>query len=177
MLRITFALAAALVASTAGAAEFKLDAENTKITFVGTKKDGKHEGGFKKLEGTASVSGADLSTLKLELEIPVESLYSDDAKLTGHLKSPDFFNAKEFPTAKFKLTKVEQSEGSAVLVGDLTMLGKTKEVKIPSQIKATDSGLKITSDFNIERSEWGMSYGKGKIDEKVKLKIDLNAKK
>ena len=45
---------------TASAAEEKyaLTGDNTKITFVGTKKGGKHEGGFKKLAGTATVSRA-----------------------------------------------------------------------------------------------------------------------
>src|SRR5687767_6469535 len=80
--------------------QFKLDGANTKIEFIGTKPGGKHEGGFKTVAGTAT-AGADPTTLKLEVEIDTTSLYSDNPKLTQHLKSPDFFGVKSHPTAKF----------------------------------------------------------------------------
>src|SRR5260221_54928 len=110
MIRSICALAlAALFGLTAVAAEqkFALTGDNTKVTFTGTKKGGKHEGGFKKLTGTASMDG-DLSTLKIEAEIDTDSLYSDNEKLTAHLKNPDFFGVKDNPKATFKTTKVEK---------------------------------------------------------------------
>src|SRR6185312_1502816 len=102
---------AALFGVTAVAAEqkFNLSGDNTKITFVGTKRGGKHDGGFKKLTGTASLDG-DLTTLKIEAVIDTNSLYSDNQKLTAHLKNPDFFGVKDNPKATFKTTKVEKSD-------------------------------------------------------------------
>jgi polyisoprenoid-binding protein YceI len=74
-----------------------LTGKNTTIKFVGAKPNGKHEGGFKTVTGTATIAGTDATTLKISLDIDVDSLYSDDAKLTTHLKAPDFFGANPIP--------------------------------------------------------------------------------
>src|SRR5262245_20158741 len=101
---VVVALGAALWASEAN---YGLTGTNTQITFVGTKVGGKHDGGFKTVTGTAAVQGSDPTTAKFDVVIDVNSLYSDNEKLTKHLLSPDFFGAKTNPTAKFVTTKVE----------------------------------------------------------------------
>jgi len=175
MVRFCLALAAAtLVGVNASADDIKLTAENTKIEFTGTKTDGKHTGGFKKLTGTASGPAAEL---KLEVTIEISSMFSDDDKLTGHLKSPDFFNAKEFPKAMFKIIKTEKSDKGFKHTGDLTMLGKSKPVAFESATKVEGGALMLASEFKIKRSEWGMTYGTGKIDDDVALKITVDTSK
>src|SRR5262249_5649322 len=168
----------ALVASPVLAADTKytLTGENTTIQFVGTKPGGKHDGGFKKVAGTATVTDGNLATLKIEVEIETDSLYADDPKLTGHLKSPDFFGVKDNPKATFKTTKVEKTDKGYTITGELTMLGKTKAVSFPAAVAAGDA-LTLTSEFQIDRNDWGMSFGKGKIDDKVTIKVAVNAKK
>jgi len=84
---------------------------NTKIEFLGTKPGGKHTGGFRKITGTASAKGADPTTLKIAIDIDMNSIYSDDAKLTGHLMSPDFFGVKSNPTSKFVSEKNREKRG------------------------------------------------------------------
>lgn len=152
-----------------------LTGDNTKIEFVGTKKAGKHTGGFKKLTGTAKV-GADPTALKLDIEIDVDSIYTDDAKLTGHLKSPDFFDAKKHPKSKFELTKVEKSGADYTLKGKLTMLGKTKEISVPAKVTQTADNIKVESSFKIDRTDFGMTYGKGQVDNDVSLTVKIDAK-
>jgi polyisoprenoid-binding protein YceI len=172
-----FALLAALTL-TASAADVKyaLTGENTTLTFVGKKPDGKHTGGFKKLTGSASIEG-DITKLMLEVAFDTDSLYSDDAKLTGHLKSPDFFDVKNHPTATFKATKVEKGANTYTVTGDLTMLGKTKSISFPASISAKGGLLEVSTSFAIDRTQWGMNYGKGKIEDKVELTIKVTAKK
>lgn len=164
----------AVAAVHAGAADIALSGTNTKITFVGTKPDGKHEGGFKAVAGTAT-TGADPTALKLSVDIDVNSLWSDDEKLTGHLKAPDFFDVKNHPKAKFAITKVEKAGDAYTVTGDLTLLGKTKPVTFPAKI-STAEGLSLTASFKIDRTEWGMTYGKGKIDDHVALTVAVTAK-
>lgn len=179
MVRSLFAVAlGTLLAVPVFAADtkYKLDGDNTTLTFVGKKPDGKHEGGFKKLSGTATVSDGNPTTLRIEAEIDTDSLYSDDAKLTTHLKSPDFFGVKDNPKAAFKTTKVEKTEKGYTITGDLTLLGKTKPVTMPATVSVTGDTLTLTSEFKIDRTDWGMTYGKGKIEDTVALKLTVKAK-
>src|SRR5262249_25742699 len=111
MMRRMFCASAALVVLTGSVlagAQFPLTGTNTTIKFVGTKPGGKQVGGFKELTGTATVEGTDPTTLKLNVEIDMNSLYTDTPKLTNHLKSPDFFSVKSNPKSKFVSTRVEK---------------------------------------------------------------------
>jgi polyisoprenoid-binding protein YceI len=170
------AMAAALVlAGPALAESVKLTGENTKITFVGTKgAAGKHEGGFKTLTGTATVDGNQLT--RVEVEIDTESIWSDNDKLTAHLKSPDFFSVKANPKARFVSTKVEKTDSGVNITGDLTLNGKTKSITFPATVSAEGGTVKITSALSIDKRDFGMTYGGGKIDDKVAINVAVEAK-
>ena len=180
MLRTLLALVAAALLTTSAAAadvKFALDGDNTKITFVGKKPDGKHDGGFKKLSGTATVPDGDITKITVTLDIETDSLFSDDPKLTGHLKNSDFFDVKNHPKATFKSTKIEKGEKLYTVTGELTLLGKTKTVSFPASIAVAEGALSVSTTFDIDRTQWGMDYGKGKIDDKVAIGIAVTAKK
>jgi polyisoprenoid-binding protein YceI len=177
MFRLLALTAAALLAAPVLADDtYKLTGENTTLKFTGTKKDGKHVGGFKTLTGTATCGG-DPTTLKIECEIDCASLYSDADGLTTHLKGPDFFNVKENPKATFKSTKVEKDGDKVKITGDLTLLGKTKPVTMVCTCTHKDGTLGLASEFTIDRTQWGMTYGEGKVDNAVALTLNITAKK
>lgn len=172
------ALVTFMAVSQAADTKYTINGENTKLEFVGTKPGGKHEGGFKKLAGTATVTDGKLDTLKIEVEIDCDSLYSDNEKLTGHLKNPDFFGVKDNPKATFKTTKVAKTDKGYDVTGDLTLLGKTNAVTFPASISEKDGVLSLSSTFTIDRTQWGMTYGaKGQVDKDVTIKLAVTAKK
>jgi polyisoprenoid-binding protein YceI len=175
-MRLFIAAAAALTLSVPAVADdVKLSGENTKITWVGTKgAAGKHDGGFKTVTGTAAVTGDSLT--RVEVEIDMDSLYSDDAKLTAHLKAPDFFGVKTNPKSKFVSTRVEKTDKGYTITGNLTMNGKTKEVSFPATVSYAGGTLKLDAAFSIDKRDWGMTYGGGKIDDQVALKVAVEAK-
>ncbi len=157
--------------------KFSLDGKNTKIEFVGTKAEGKHDGGFKSLTGSAALTGTDATTLKLDIDIDMTSTYTDNAKLTNHLKSPDFFGVKKNPKAKFVTTKVAKTDKGYTITGDLTLAGTTKSVSFPVDLAVSGDNLTIKSAFKIDRNDFGISYGKGKIDPDVTIKVTVSAAK
>jgi polyisoprenoid-binding protein YceI len=156
--------------------KFTLTGENSKVEFTGTKPEGKHDGGFKKLSGTASVTGSDPATAKIEVTIDTTSLYSDDPKLTGHLKSPDFFDVKTNPTAKFASSRIEKEGDKYKITGELTLNGKKKEISFPARLAIEGGALKLDSEFKINKGDFGMNYGKGKISDEVTIKVKVDAK-
>jgi polyisoprenoid-binding protein YceI len=170
--RLSFGVAMLLAAwcGTAGAGEIlKLDSEKSKIGFVGKKTDGQHVGGFKKFDAKAVADFENPSAGSLEITIDTNSLWSDDDKLTNHLKNPDFFNVRKYPQIVFKATKITANEEEAKLTGQLTMLDKTVEVTVPAKVTVVDEAIELTASFTIDRTKWGMNYGAGKIDNDVAI--------
>jgi len=177
-MRMLFAAVAALAFSLpAVAADTKvnLTGDNTKITFVGVKPDGKHDGGFKKLDGTATVTDGNLETLKIEVNIDTDSLYSDEpsGKLTGHLKSADFFGVKDNPKATFKSTKVEKGDKTYTITGDLTMLGVTKPITFEMKTEMERSMFYTAFTFTLKRKEFGMTFGGNTINDDVIVNVTV----
>lgn len=176
VMRFLFSLAAMAFGMAAFAAEYKLTGDNTKIEWTGTKKAGKHVGGFKKLSGTCTCDG-DPTKAKLEVTIETDSIHSDDEKLTGHLKNKDFFDVSTNPTSTFKATKIEKDGEKVKITGDFTLCGKTKSITFPATVTEKDGTLNLTAEFKINRTEYGMKYGAGMIDDDVALKVSVTAKK
>jgi polyisoprenoid-binding protein YceI len=149
-----------------------LSEANTTIKFVGSKAEGKHDGGFKKLKGQATVSGTDVTKLQIAVDIDTTSLWADDPKLTGHLKSPDFFDVKRNPTSRFISTKIARGDdGNYNVTGDLTLNGRKKSITFPAKITLANDRFTLDASFKINRHDFGISYGKGKIHDAVTISV------
>lgn len=161
-------------ASAMAAVPLKLNAEKSKISFVGTKSDGKHDGGFKKFTVKAEADFDAPDNSKIDIEIETDGLWADNPKLEGHLKAPDFFDVKKHPKIKFESTKIiHGEEGKGEIVGKLTLLGKTNELKVPVTVETTEEQIHVKADFKLDRTKWGMNYGAGKVDNDVQVKVDF----
>jgi polyisoprenoid-binding protein YceI len=182
ILRTFTALMTALAITAAAPADsLKFANSASKIEFVGTKKDGSHNGGFKKFAGTIDAPGGDIAKGKITVEIQTESIVTDTDKLTGHLKSPDFFDVRTFPKATFTSTQIRPAAGEGgythLITGDLTLHGVTKPVKIPVRAEATATGLSLAGKFTIQRKDFGMVYGEGMVNNDVAVTLTIQAGK
>jgi polyisoprenoid-binding protein YceI len=158
-----------------------LSAANTKIQFTGThlapKPPDPRVGGFAKFKGEAKVDPATKALQSVSVEIDTASLFTPIEKLTTHLNGPDFFDVREYPTAKFESTEIVAGDGGqAFIKGNLTLHGQTKEISFPAVVSITDSGLTLKADFSISRSEFGMTFGEGQVEDKVLLSVAIGEK-
>ncbi|MFT3948065.1 MAG: YceI family protein [Agriterribacter sp.] len=131
-------------AQVAGATPYAIDTITSSVGWLGTKPVGKHNGDFKLSGGSLSVE--DGAVKGGSFVININSIKDHDltdaesnGKLVGHLKSPDFFDAAKFPTAKFEITSIEalqnDSAGTHKISGNLTLKDSTKNVSFPSLLK------------------------------------------
>jgi polyisoprenoid-binding protein YceI len=68
----------------------------------------------------------------VEVRIKTASIFTDNEKRDGHLKSPDFFDAQSYPEITFVSEKIEaKGDNKYVAYGDLTMRGITKKIELP----------------------------------------------
>jgi polyisoprenoid-binding protein YceI len=178
-LTVTF-LAAALT-SFASAADLKIATATSKIEFLGTKTGGRHTGGFKEFTGTVAMPGVDLAGATITLEITTASIFTDTGKLTNHLKTADFFDVNKYPKATFKSTGIKAAPGAGgtthEITGDLTMHGVTKSITFPVKTTADANGVTIEGTTTVKKEDFGMVYGKGMINNDVKVTFTIKAAK
>ncbi len=140
MLTKTFAalaLGSMLFAGQAMAADYVIDKEgqhafvNFKISHLGYSW---LWGTFKAFEGSFSFDAAQPEASKVEVTLQTASVDSNHAERDKHLRSEDFLNVSEHPTATFESTSVKSTgEGTADITGDLTLNGVTKPVVIAAK--------------------------------------------
>ena len=136
-------------------------------------------GRFNEIAGTVTFDAADPSKSSVELTVPVESVDTHNDKRNQHLKSPDFFNAKQFPTVSFKSTKIEGTGNIYKVSGDLAIHGVTKPITIEFRRGADGKGGQGETrgggetKFTIKRSDYDMKYMVGAVGDEVNLIIGL----
>jgi polyisoprenoid-binding protein YceI len=139
-------------------------------------------GRFNDIQGTFTVAEGGTGTVSVT--IPVASVDTGNKDRDGHLKSPDFFNAEQFPEIAFKSEAVKNTGGSKYEAkGTLTMHGVSKEVTVAlERIGTKDLGEKfggIRTGFEgsvaIKRSDFGMKYGvdMGMLGDEIKLILGI----
>jgi polyisoprenoid-binding protein YceI len=140
-------------------------------------------GGFNEIAGTVAFDSADASKSSVDVSVPVESLNSRNPKRDQHLKSPDFFNSKQFPTLTFKSTKVEGSGDSYKVSGDLTVHGVTKPITVDFRRGPDGKGQGGEARgggetrFTIKRSDYGMTFMPGALGDEVNIVLSLEGAK
>jgi polyisoprenoid-binding protein YceI len=159
--------------------------ENSTIGFVGSKVTGSHTGGFKAFKGTFEVEPAKLESSKIAAEIDTNSIFADNDRLTGHLKSPDFFDVAKFPTSTFVSTAIEAGrkdpkakDATHTVTGNLTLHGVTKSISFPAKIAVSGDNASLDSEFFINRRDFGINYpgqANDLIRDEVVIKLAIHA--
>jgi len=153
-----------------------LTPKNAKIEFVGThvgEKPDPRKGGFAEFSGAAVVDGDSLKSISVDID--TGSLFTEIDKLTNHLKTPDFFDVRQYPRASFKSPAIEPAgDGTVNITGDLTLLKVTKSITFPAKVSTkTKDSLSLESKFDIDRTDFGMNFGPDKVEKKVALAISV----
>ncbi len=174
---------------------WNVDASHSKLGFAVTHMMvSETEGKFKIYEGKVASSKADIdfTDAKIDFNVDAASINTDDEKRDGHLKSPDFFDVAKYPKITFKSTSMKPGKvkGTYILIGDLTMHGVTKPIKLvaigASKIVKDPYGMeryafKVTG--NINRKDYGLSWnaaleaGGVAVSEDVRLDINVEITK
>ena len=152
--------AAPVASQPASGERYLITPQNSKVEFIGAKVTGQHKGGFERFSGTIDYAGQPEKS-RVSITIEVDSIFTDDPKLTAHLKTPDFFDAAKFPQAKFESTEITAGgEGGAThtIKGNLTMHGVTKSVTFPAKIAVAADAITVDSTFAINRKDFGINY-------------------
>jgi polyisoprenoid-binding protein YceI len=148
------------------------------------------KGRFAGIQGTIELDEQDVTRSRVEVEIDVASVDTRDEKRDAHLRSPDFFDAEQFPTIAFRSTRVEQKgSGDLRVIGDLTIHGVTREVILDATRTGQGTnpwGMEVIgfeATTRISRKTFGMEFnvpldgGGVLVGDEIKIALDIQAVK
>jgi polyisoprenoid-binding protein YceI len=191
MLALTTTLTA-VAADKPMADSYKIDSATSPVKWLGKKIVGQHSGNVTVKDGSIAFAGDLISSGEINVDmntITVTDIPAADemnGKLTGHLKSPDFFNVAKYPDAKLTILSSEKTKKGLKVKGNLTFIGKTNPIEFDVVVKKSNSSVNLKSDVTIDRTKWDLKYGSGSfftdlgdkaIDNNFLLTVDLTAKK
>lgn len=172
---------------------YKANISESTIIWKGFKPTESHHGDMKIKNGVFNIENGilksgdfviDMTSINcLDLEIG-----KGKEKLENHLKNEDFFDVKQFPSAKFVITSSTIKEEKTYVTGNFTLRNITKSITIPATISEKENNtIYFKSDvFSIDRTEFGVTYKSKTLDAALKdkfikdlieISFDLKAKK
>jgi polyisoprenoid-binding protein YceI len=146
-------------------------------------------GKFTKFEGTVEV-GEDYSSSRAYGRVEVASIDTDEPDRDAHLRSPDFFDAENYPEITFESIRVVPlNDDTSTVHGNLTMHGVTKEVRLEVVVEGTDtdpwgnervglsaSGVLSRGDFDMKFNQ-ALGSGNLLVGDRVNISLDISAVK
>lgn len=176
---------------TEGSATVPINVTESKLEWIGTKVTAYHSGTVAIKSGDIMVKDGMISGGKFVLDMPTLVSLKDDegsnGKLTGHLKSPDFFDVATYPESTFEITAVTPFSGTVentggseteiseysvtdpnyTISGNLTIKDVTKNITFPAKVSVNNNSVEAVAKFNIDRKQWNLVYP-GKPDDLIK---------
>jgi polyisoprenoid-binding protein YceI len=141
-------------------------------------------GRFDDFSGNFTIDTSDPTKSAFSLSIKSESVDTNNSKRDDHLRSPDFFNVKQFPTISFTSTSVKPIDGGYEVTGDLTIHGATKPVtfslkggasaEFPKGVSRTGFS---TSQIVVKRSDFGVGKPMPVLGDEVYVSISFEGTK
>lgn len=143
-------------------------------------------GRFSDVSGFVDMDETDATLSKVDVTIQVASIDTRQEQRDAHLRSADFFHAEQFPTLHFVGKQIQGDVGGEfTLIGDLTIRGVTREVKLEaeSQGRVNDPWGNLRAGFTakakISRADYGLTWnqvleaGGVAVGDEIKISIDV----
>lgn len=143
-------------------------------------------GHFGNIAGTISWNESDISKSAVNMTIDVSTVDTGNSSRDADLKSANFFDVAQYPTATFISTGVSKTDNGLTVNGNLTLHGVTKPVTLQVEgpsgpVSGMDhkphAGFSATTTIN--RSDFGLApkMPAAMLGDDVKLQIELDAAK
>ena len=121
--------------------------------------------------------------------IQVKSVNTGIERRDNHLRTADFFEAAKYPEITFKTKSVEKSGDQTILIGDFTMRGVTKELRVPVTVSGPvkdpqgHTRIGLEGKTTVNRKDYGMKFnavmeaGGLMVGDEVTIEINAEAVK
>lgn len=150
-----------------------VDTAASTLGWKGCKPVGCHWGTIGLKDGSVEMTGDTLTGGKFTIDmssiaVDPEDLQGDSAQgLIDHLEKDDFFDVANHPEAFAMVTDVTATDAGYDVTLDLNIKGTRNEVVVPATVTTEDGKTVVMASFEIDRTQWGITFGSDSVAEKV----------
>ncbi len=165
---MTAATASIIMSFTAKDDQYKVDAEKSKLVWIGKKVTGSHTGAITIAEGSLNVKSKKVTGGSFVLDMTSITDIDKNERLVGHLKSDDFFSTEKHPKATFVITTITPTEKDQYTIkGNLTIKGITNEVAFPATIQNLGKQITAKAKILVDRTKFDIKFRSGNFFENL----------
>lgn len=147
-----------------------LDAKKSVVKWKGTNSFGSHIGYAYISKGELMIENDQLvgGTVEVDMNTLEDENHGKNNGLINHLKSPDFFDIKNFPGSTISITEITPVNSENIkITGNLTIKGITRPVTFLSKIEIKNGVVKANGKLIIDRTDWNIRYKSAKFLENL----------
>lgn len=133
-------------------------------------------GRFKRFETVLAYDERNLAASTLRVTVHIDSLDTQDPERNAVMLSADLFAAEKHPTATFVASSLSPRPGGLEAVGQLTLRGVTRELRLPLTLKPSTAGLELSGQTALRRLDFGVGQGEWQSTESVGDEVKIRYK-
>ncbi len=152
--------------------------ETSSVGFVGTQQGTKFNGRFQTFTANISLDVADPTKGSIMGTVQVDSVNTRDHDRDASLLDKDWFDAKQYPEAKFESQKITKTDDGYEAMGQLTLKGQTKPATMKFTLDGDMHAAQFSGKMAINRFDFNVGEGWNDTswvaqDVAVEIKLDL----
>jgi len=148
-----------LMVSSAIAADWTIDYENSKLEFIGTQTGTEFNGAFRNFTATVQFDPEDLGNAVIDVTIDTASAKTGNPERDSILPGADWFDVANHPAAHFISSSVVYMENGYTAIGTLTMKGVSQGIHLPFNLRETNGVTEAVGGITVDRNEYGIGTG------------------
>jgi polyisoprenoid-binding protein YceI len=134
-------------------------------------------GEFNIFKGIVVFDKNDLKSASFKLTIDPASVNTGNAMQNGHIQQKDWLDAKNYPSIDFVSTSFEEEDNNYYVVGDLTLHGVKRKIKIPFTFLESKKTAKLDAKFSINRFDYGVGNPNDGVDSVLNIDVLMPLKR
>jgi polyisoprenoid-binding protein YceI len=156
------------------------DPAHSELEFSGIQAGAPFKGLFKKFTASVSLDPNRLAASRIDVQIDLNSLDSQDEDRDKAMRSSDFFDVARVPGAHYVTRAITKTAKGYAATGSLTLRGVTRDVPIEFQFAPSAAGATLTGTSKVKRLDFGVGQGDWKstewVGDEVKIRFSLSLK-
>ena len=156
--------------------------ESSRLEFIGTLDRKQFGGAFENFEAKILFDAANPSAGNIDVIVQTASARTGDAGRDNTMPGPEWFDVKQFPTARFRSTTIRATgENQFEIDGQLTIRDMTQSLTLPFTLQETADSARAEGEIVLIRTDYGLGQGAwasgNRVALDVKVRYIINAKR